>query len=158
MKWHVEVAPRTEWVSWSFSPHCCPITTLQSTECRRFYPRRAGRGGPRLTASPKKGAKNLCLAGGVALNCVANGKVLRDGAFENVWIQPAAGDAGGAVGAALAAVHLFAGRPRKTNGGDAMAGALLGPSYSQSEIERRLAGMGAHFEIFDEDWMIETTA
>jgi carbamoyltransferase len=106
----------------------------------------------------KTGAKNLCLAGGVALNCVANGKVLRDGAFENIWIQPAAGDAGGAVGAALAAVHLFAGQPRKTNGGDAMAGALLGPSYSQSEIERRLAGMGAHFEIFDEDWMIETTA
>jgi carbamoyltransferase len=105
----------------------------------------------------KTGAKNLCLAGGVALNCVANGKVLRDGAFENIWIQPASGDAGGAVGAALAAVHLFAGQPRKTNGGDAMAGALLGPSYSQSDVECRLAAAGAHFETLDEDRMIETT-
>ena len=77
----------------------------------------------RLTRSlaKKTGAKNLCLAGGVALNCVANGKVLRDGAFENIWIQPAAGDAGGAVGAALAAVHIFKDRPRKTNGGDGMS-------------------------------------
>ena len=85
----------------------------------------------RITRSlaKKTGAKNLCLAGGVALNCVANGKILRDGAFENIWIQPAAGDAGGAVGAALAAVHIFNGQPRKTNGGDGMAGALLGPSY-----------------------------
>ena len=68
----------------------------------------------RLTRSlaKKTGASNLCLAGGVALNCVANGKVLRDGHFENIWIQPAAGDAGGAVGAALAAVHLFTGQPR----------------------------------------------
>ena len=78
----------------------------------------------RLTRSlaKKTGAKNLCLAGGVALNCVANGKVLRDGVFENIWIQPAAGDAGGAVGAALAAVHIFKGQPRKTNGGDGMVG------------------------------------
>jgi carbamoyltransferase len=106
----------------------------------------------------KTGAKNLCLAGGVALNCVANGKVLRDGAFKNIWIQPAAGDAGGAVGAALAAVHLYAHRPRKTNGGDIMAGALLGPSYSQSDIERRLVNAGACFELLDEDRMIETTA
>jgi carbamoyltransferase len=83
---------------------------------------------------------------------------LRDGAFENVWIQPAAGDAGGAVGAALAAVHLLADRPRKINGGDAMAGALLGPSYGQSDIERRLAVAGARFEVLDEDRMIETTA
>jgi carbamoyltransferase len=114
----------------------------------------------RLTRSlsKKTGAKNLCLAGGVALNCVANGKVLRDGAFENIWIQPAAGDAGGAVGAALAAVHLFAGRPRKTNGGDAMAGALLGPSYSQSDIERRLAAAGALMTVLSEDKMIDMTA
>ncbi|MGA7534007.1 MAG: carbamoyltransferase N-terminal domain-containing protein, partial [Pseudolabrys sp.] len=68
------------------------------------------------------GARNLCLAGGVALNCVANGKVLRDGAFENIWIQPAAGDAGGAVGAALAAVHLYEGHPRRPDGGDRMHG------------------------------------
>ena len=94
----------------------------------------------RLTRSlaKKTGGKNLCLAGGVALNCVANGKVLRDGAFENVWIQPAAGDAGGAVGAALAAVHFFKGQPRRTNGGDGMFGSLLGPSYSQVAIERQL--------------------
>ena len=102
----------------------------------------------RLTRSlaKKTGAKNLCLAGGVALNCVANGKVLRDGAFENIWIQPAAGDAGGAVGAALAAVHLFKDQPRKTNGGDGMSGAFLGPSFSQSDIERRLAAAGARFD------------
>ncbi len=104
------------------------------------------------------GAKNLCLAGGVALNCVANGKVLRDGAFENIWIQPAAGDAGGAVGAALAAVHIFKGQARTTNGYDGMAGALLGPSYSQSDIERRLAAAGARFDILDEDRMIEAVA
>ena len=91
----------------------------------------------RLTRSLAKqtGSRNLCLAGGVALNCVANGKVLRDGAFENIWIQPAAGDAGGAVGAALAAVHIFKGQPRKTNGGDGMAGSFLGPSFSQADIE-----------------------
>jgi carbamoyltransferase len=114
----------------------------------------------RITRSlaKKTGAKNLCLAGGVALNCVANGKVLRDGAFENIWIQPAAGDAGGAVGAALAAVHIFKGQPRKTNGGDGMAGALLGPSYSQSDIERRLVSTGARFQVLDEGQMIETTA
>jgi carbamoyltransferase len=110
----------------------------------------------RITRSlaKKTGAKNLCLAGGVALNCVANGKVLRDGSFENIWIQPAAGDAGGAVGAALAAVHIFKGQPRKTNGGDGMAGALLGPSYSQSDIEHRLAGTGARFEVLNEDRMV----
>jgi carbamoyltransferase len=114
----------------------------------------------RLTRSlaTKTGAKNLCLAGGVALNCVANGKVLRDGAFENVWIQPAAGDAGGAVGAALAAVHLFKDQPRKTNGGDGMCGSLLGPSYSQAAIERQLTAAGARFTIVSEDDMIEMTA
>jgi hypothetical protein len=80
----------------------------------------------------------------VALNCVANGKVLRDGAFENVWIQPAAGDAGGALGAALAAVHLHKGQPRTaTNGGDGMQGAYLGPSLSQDEIERGCRGRRA---------------
>jgi len=106
----------------------------------------------------KTGAKNLCLAGGVALNCVANGKVLRDGAFENVWIQPAAGDAGGAVGAALAAVHMFKRQPRKTNGGDGMFGSFLGPSFSQADIERRLVASGAHFTVLSEEDMIEITA
>jgi carbamoyltransferase len=104
------------------------------------------------------GARNLCLAGGVALNCVANGKVLRDGAFENIWIQPAAGDAGGAVGAALAAVHLYEGHPRRPNGGDRMHGSLLGPSYSQLDIERRLAAAGAQFSVVGEGDMVEQAA
>ncbi len=114
----------------------------------------------RLTRSLAKqtGSRNLCLAGGVALNCVANGKVLRDGHFDNIWIQPAAGDAGGAVGAALAACHIFKGQPRKTNGADAMSGAFLGPSFPQAEIERRLTAAGARFAVLGEAEMIETTA
>jgi carbamoyltransferase len=90
--------------------------------------------------------ENLCLAGGVALNCVANGKVLRDGSFKRIWIQPAAGDAGGAVGAALAAYHQHLGRARRTNGAlDGMQGSHLGPEFSQAEIEKRLAAAGARF-------------
>ncbi len=104
------------------------------------------------------GSRNLCLAGGVALNCVANGKVLRDGKFDNIWIQPAAGDAGGALGAALAAVHIFNDKPRITNGGDNMSGALLGPSFSQADIEQRLTKVGARFAVLSESEMIETTA
>ncbi len=93
------------------------------------------------------GIDNLCLAGGVALNCVANGKVLRDGDFKRVFIQPAAGDAGGSVGAALAAYHQHFGQPRKFNGAlDAMHGSYLGPEFGQDEIEKRLdrAGRGVH--------------
>jgi carbamoyltransferase len=114
----------------------------------------------RITRSlaAQTGSRNLCLAGGVALNCVANGKVLRDGKFDNIWIQPAAGDAGGALGAALAAVHIFKDKPRKTNGGDNMSGAFLGPSFSQADIERRLTKAGARFAVVSEDEMIETTA
>jgi len=114
----------------------------------------------RLTRSlaKKTGAKNLCLAGGVALNCVANGKVLRDGVFENLWIQPAAGDAGGAVGAALAAVHIFKKQPRTTIGSDGMFGSFLGPSFSQTAIEHRLAALGARFTVLHENEMIEVTA
>ena len=114
----------------------------------------------RLTRSLAKqtGSRNLCLAGGVALNCVANGKVLRDGSFDNIWIQPAAGDAGGAVGAALAAHHIFKNRPRKTNATDAMSGSFLGPGFSQTEIERRLTAAGARFVVLGEDETIETTA
>ncbi|MEH2556308.1 carbamoyltransferase [Bradyrhizobium algeriense] len=114
----------------------------------------------RLTRSlaKKTGARNLCLAGGVALNCVANGKVMRDGKFDKIWIQPAAGDAGGAVGAALAAYHQFKGNPRILASSDGMSGAFLGPQYSQSEIERRLKEVGARFDVLSEDTVIETTA
>jgi carbamoyltransferase len=105
----------------------------------------------------KTGSKNLCLAGGVALNCVANGRLLFDGAFENIWIQPAAGDAGGAIGAALAATHIFKDQPRKTNGGDGMLGSFLGPSFSQAEIEQRLLTSGARFTVLSEDEMIAKT-
>jgi carbamoyltransferase len=102
---------------------------------------------------------NLCLAGGVALNCVANGKILRDGAFKNIWVQPAAGDAGGAVGAALAAWHQFLGKERKADGKhDLMQGALLGPGFAQGDIERRLTDAGARFAIAPDDDVIEKTA
>ena len=105
------------------------------------------------------GQKNICLAGGVALNCVANGKVLRDGAFENVWVQPAAGDAGGALGAALAAYHVHKDRPRTVSGpGDAMAGSYLGPEFSQADIERRLEDAGATFKTLEPAEMIKSTA
>ncbi len=105
------------------------------------------------------GEKNLCLAGGVALNCVANGKVLRDGAFEKLWVQPAAGDAGGALGAALTAYHGYKGQPRRLNGAaDGMQGAYLGPAYSQEDIEARLTGAGAVFETLGEQAVIAATA
>jgi carbamoyltransferase len=114
----------------------------------------------RLTRSlaDKTGLRNLCLAGGVALNCVANGKVLRDGKFDSIWIQPAAGDAGGAVGAALAAYHQFKGQPREVAATDGMSGAFLGPAFAQSEIERRLAAAGARFSVLSEDDVVATTA
>jgi len=114
----------------------------------------------RLTRSlaAKTGARNLCLAGGVALNCVANGKVLRDGKFDHLWIQPAAGDAGGAVGAALAAFHQFKAGRRDVATKDGMSGAFLGPEFSQSEIERRLTAAGARFSVLDDQDMIATTA
>jgi carbamoyltransferase len=114
----------------------------------------------RLTRSlaARTGARNLCLAGGVALNCVANGKVLRDGRFEKIWIQPAAGDAGGAVGAALAAYHQFKGGARAVPAGDGMSGAFLGPRFSQADIEKRLAAAGARFSVLGEADMIEATA
>ncbi len=105
------------------------------------------------------GMKNLCLAGGVALNCVANGKLLREGIFERLWIQPAAGDAGGALGAALAGYHLFHGKPRQVpETGDAMRGSYLGPSFSQSQIEAELTAAGAKFEVLDDAALTETTA
>jgi carbamoyltransferase len=105
------------------------------------------------------GAKNLCLAGGVALNCVANGKILRDGAFKRVWIQPAAGDAGGALGAALAAFHFHERQPRVVNGAiDGMRGAFLGPAFAQRDVEQRLKSSGARYEVLSDDTLIETVA
>ena len=102
--------------------------------------------------------ENLCLAGGVALNCVANGKVLRDGFFKRIWVQPAAGDAGGAVGGALAAYHQHFGRARWTNGAlDGMQGSYLGPEFSQAEIEKRLTAAGAKFTVIDEPELFERT-
>ncbi|HTA42742.1 MAG TPA: carbamoyltransferase [Bryobacteraceae bacterium] len=102
------------------------------------------------------GMRNLCLAGGVALNCVANGKILRDGRFDRIWIQPAAGDAGGALGAALAACHLYKGQPRQTDGrSDSMRGSYLGPAFSQQEIERRLQAAGATFSVVNDGELLE---
>jgi carbamoyltransferase len=116
----------------------------------------------RLTRSIAKqaGSANLCLAGGVALNCVANGKVLRDGAFKDLWIQPAAGDAGGAVGAALIAYHLHAGKPRAPLNGqrDHMKGAYLGPGFEQEVIEKRLAAAGANFQVLSDQEIIQAAA
>ena len=107
----------------------------------------------------ESGTRNLCLAGGVALNCVANGKVLKDGQFDNVWVQPAAGDAGGALGAALTAYYLFQGQPRTTDGAlDSMQGAYLGPEYAQSDIETRLAKAGAKFTVLNDEAVITETA
>jgi carbamoyltransferase len=103
------------------------------------------------------GARNLCLAGGVALNCVANGRVLRDGRFKEIWIQPAAGDAGGALGAALAAYHLTMAQPRQA-AGDAMQGSYLGPAYEQRDVEQRLSAAGAKFSVHDDDGLIARTA
>ena len=104
------------------------------------------------------GLGNLCLAGGVALNCVANGKIVRDGCVEQIWVQPAAGDAGGALGAALSAYHGLKGQPRSVNGADSMCGSYLGPAFAQSEIESRLEAEGARFQVHGEDDMLATTA
>jgi len=116
----------------------------------------------RLTRSLAKetGARNLCLAGGVALNCVANGKILRDGSFERIWIQPAAGDAGGSLGAAMAAHHMLLAQPRHPAGNalDAMQGSYLGPAYEQDDIEKRLTAAGAKFDVLDEATLIRDTA
>jgi carbamoyltransferase len=102
--------------------------------------------------------KNLCLAGGVALNCVGNGRILRDGAFEKIWVQPAAGDAGGSVGAALAAYHQHLGQPRQVAGAlDGMEGAFLGPEFSQSAIELKLKAAGAQFSVLSDSDLLERT-
>jgi len=115
----------------------------------------------RLTRSlaEETGEANLCLAGGVALNCVANGKVLRDGRFENIWVQPAAGDSGGALGAALTIYHLYADRPRTVaNTPDGMAGSYLGPEFDDGETQTRLKAAGARYAIVPRDQLLERTA
>jgi carbamoyltransferase len=113
----------------------------------------------RITRSlaDETGLPNLCLAGGVALNCVANGKVLRDKRFEQIYIQPAAGDAGGALGAALAGYYLQLGQHRQTNG-DAMRGAYLGPSYDDEDIQARLQRCGAKFDVLQDRELVDTAA
>ena len=104
------------------------------------------------------GIKNLCLAGGVALNCVANGKILEEKIFDNIWIQPAAGDAGGSLGAALALWHIDQGNKRSVNSNDDMKGSYLGTEFDQDEIESELKTVGANFETLKYDELIDKTA
>ncbi len=104
------------------------------------------------------GLRKLCLAGGVALNCVANGKLLRDGQFDDIWIQPAAGDAGGALGAAMAVHHIHLGQLRSADGGDRMRGSYLGPQFAQADIERRLTAAGAKFQVLGDTELYEAGA
>ena len=113
------------------------------------------------TAVRETGLRDLCLAGGVALNCVANGKLLRSGIVDRLWVQPAAGDAGGALGAAYAAHHLHFAQPRApsaSSGGDAMRGSFLGPEYSTGAIARALRDSGANFTEMSDDELFEATA
>ena len=104
------------------------------------------------------GLKNLCLAGGVALNCVANGKILQEKIFDNIWIQPAAGDAGGSLGAALALWYSERKNERVVNSKDDMKGSYLGTDFTQEEIEKELKSIEAHYEIFNYDQLIDKTA
>jgi len=114
----------------------------------------------KLAKSLKKefNISNLCLAGGVALNCVANGKILKEKIFDNIWVQPASGDSGGSLGAALALWHIEQKNPRLVNPNDDMKGSYLGPEFSQKEIEEELNKMGAKFDVLDEEELIEKTA
>jgi carbamoyltransferase len=102
------------------------------------------------TAHKELRTDHLCLAGGVALNCVANGRILREGPFEDIWIQPAAGDAGGAVGAALSAWYEYLGKPRHVNGSDFMKGSYLGPGNSNVDIIQYLDSVGARYEQLED--------
>jgi len=104
------------------------------------------------------GMKYLCLAGGVALNCVANGRVLREVPFEDIWIQPAAGDAGGSLGVALAIWHRYLGRPRTVNGQDAMKGSYLGPRDSETEIESYLKSQRVPYTKYSREQLPEIVA
>ena len=113
----------------------------------------------KLSKSIRKeyGIKNLCLAGGVALNCVANGKIFQEKIFDNIWIQPAAGDAGGSLGAALALWYIDQGNKRTVNTNDDMQGSYLGSEFSQDQIESELESIGAHFDKFDYENLISKT-
>jgi len=104
------------------------------------------------------GTKNLCLAGGVALNCVANGKILEEKIFDNIWIQPAAGDAGGSLGAALALWYIDQGNERLPSLKDHMQGSYLGTNYNQDEVEKELKSVGANFETLSYEKLIDKTA
>lgn len=97
------------------------------------------------------GLENLCLAGGVALNCVGNGRILREGPFRRLWIQPAAGDAGGALGAALFAWHQLMDQPRRPQSGDSQKGSLLGPEFDSASIRATLDSMGARYQCYGEE-------
>lgn len=115
------------------------------------------------SAQQETGERNLCLAGGVALNCVANGKLLRKQIFDKIWIQPAAGDAGGALGAALSVWHQYLDQSRETGlngyqGRDQMQGSYLGPAFGQQEIEERLHSSGGRFTVLDEGQLVDATA
>ena len=101
---------------------------------------------------------NLCLAGGVALNCVANGKILEEKIFDNIWIQPAAGDAGGSLGAALALWHIDQGNNREINSNDLMEGSYLGTEFNQEEIEKELKSLGAKFQTLEYEDLINKTS
>jgi carbamoyltransferase len=110
-------------------------------------------------AHRETGMKKLCLAGGVALNCVGNGRILREGPFEDVWIQPAAGDAGGALGAALFIWHQLLGKPRTAELRDSQYGSLLGPSFSNASVQEYLESIGAKYRVFaDDDSLCEFVA
>jgi carbamoyltransferase len=115
------------------------------------------------TLHKETGEKNLCLAGGVALNCVANGRLLREGPYENIWIQPAAGDAGGAAGAAAVVWHGYDKQPRPLNGSsspaaDRMHGSYLGPQFTAEQIRAELDALGAKYEVDDDDKLFSRTA
>jgi len=110
------------------------------------------------TAYRELGTEFLCMAGGVALNCVANGRILRESPFRDIWIQPAAGDAGGALGAALSAWHEYYGNPRIAREGDAMKGSFLGPHYSDDEITRDLDASGARYKRLDDKDLVPLLA
>ena len=114
----------------------------------------------KIAKSIKKeyGIDNLCLAGGVALNCVANGKLIEERIFKNIWVQPAAGDAGGSLGAALAFWYLHKKNTRRVSNSDEMSGSYLGPAYSQNSIETELKKVGAIFKVFDDQKLLEKTA